>query len=53
MLGRQFDKAGVDEALAVVNDLFDRDWKEKAGQPKKAERAFETYTRMPNRKNLH
>ena len=53
MLGRQFEKSRVDEALAVVNDLFDRDWKEKAGQPKKADRAFETYTRTPNRKNLH
>ena len=53
MLGRQFDKSGVDEALAVVNDLFDRDWKEKASQPGKPERAFETYTRTPNRKNLH
>jgi hypothetical protein len=35
-----------------VNDLFDRDWKEKASQPQKPERAFETYTR-PARKHLH
>jgi hypothetical protein len=53
MLGRQFEKSRVDEALAVVNDLFDRDWKEKENQPRKPERAFETYTRTPNRKNLH
>jgi hypothetical protein len=32
--------------------MFDRAWKEKASQPKKPERAFETYTR-PSRKNLH
>jgi hypothetical protein len=36
----------------LVNALFDRDWKEKATQEKKPERAFETYTR-PSRKNLH
>ena len=53
MLGRQFEKSRVDEALVVVNDLFDRDWKEKASQPAKPERAFETYTRTPNGKNLH
>jgi len=34
------------------NDLFDRDWKDKASQQKKPERAFESYTR-PSRKNLH
>jgi hypothetical protein len=37
---------------ALVNELFDRDWKEKASKQKKTERAFETYTR-PSRKNLH
>ena len=52
LLGRQFDKDHVTEVIALVNDLFDRDWKEKASQPKKPERAFETYTR-PTRKNLH
>ena len=52
ILERQFDKRRVDEALALVNDLFDRDWKEKSAQPKKPERAFESYTR-PSRKNLH
>ncbi len=52
LLERQFDKSKSAEVLALVNELFDRDWKEKAAQPKKPERAFETYTR-PSRKNLH
>ena len=52
ILGRQFDKAEVAQVTALVNELFDRDWKEKASQEKKPERAFETYTR-PSRKNLH
>ena len=40
------------ELTALVNDLFDRDWKDKASREKKPERAFESYTR-PSRKNLH
>src|SRR3954465_2766061 len=52
ILARQFDKTKVGEVTALVNDLFDRDWKEKASQQKKPERAFENYTR-PSRKNLH
>ena len=52
ILGRQFDKAQVAQVSALVNELFDRDWKEKASQQKKPERAFESYTR-PSRKNLH
>ncbi len=52
LLERQFDKSKTAEVMALVNDMFDRDWKEKAAQPKKPERAFETYTR-PARKNLH
>jgi len=52
VLGRQFGKEEVAQVSALVNELFDRDWKEKASQPKKPERAFETYTR-PSRKNLH
>ncbi len=52
VLGRQFDKRRVDEALALVNDLFDRDWVEKKSD-KQQERAFESYTVAPNRKNLH
>ncbi|MDQ5850428.1 MAG: hypothetical protein M3544_15825 [Pseudomonadota bacterium] len=52
ILGRQFEKDKVGEVTALVNDLFDRDWKEKSTQQKKPERAFENYTR-PSRKNLH
>ena len=52
ILGRQFDKDKVGEVTALVTSLFDLDWKEKATQPKKSERAFESYTR-PSRKNLH
>jgi hypothetical protein len=52
ILGRQFDKPAVAQVTALVNEMFDRDWKEKASQQKKPERAFETYTR-PSRKNLH
>jgi uncharacterized protein DUF6806 len=50
ILGRQFDKAAVSQVTALLNELFDRDWKERA--QKKPERAFESYTR-PSRKNLH
>jgi hypothetical protein len=52
ILGRQFRKEEVGQVAALVNELFDRDWKEKASQQKKPERAFESYTR-PSRKNLH
>jgi hypothetical protein len=52
VLGRQFAKEEVAQVTALVNELFDRDWKEKASQEKKPERAFESYTR-PSRKNLH
>jgi hypothetical protein len=54
LLERQFDKAKTGEVTALVNQLFDRDWKEKAaaGVEKKPERAFE-YTTRPSRKNLH
>ncbi|MDH4189022.1 MAG: hypothetical protein OEW21_02295 [Betaproteobacteria bacterium] len=52
LLGRQFDKDRVSEVTTLVNDLFDRDWKDKQSQPPKPERAFETYSR-PSRKNLH
>jgi hypothetical protein len=52
LLGRQFEKNEVAQVTALVNELFDRDWKEKASKQKKSERAFETYTR-PSRKNLH
>jgi hypothetical protein len=52
ILGRQFDKERVAEATTLVNDLFDRDWKDRESKPKKPERAFESYTK-PSRKNLH
>ena len=52
LLERQFNKERAAEVVMLVNDLFDRDWKEKAAQPKQPERAFETYTR-PSRKHLH
>ncbi|MBV8032641.1 MAG: hypothetical protein JO035_14110 [Betaproteobacteria bacterium] len=52
ILGRQFGKAEIAQVTSLVNELFDRDWKERASQEKKPERAFETYTR-PSRKNLH
>ena len=52
VLARQFGKDEVAQVTALVNELFDRDWKEKASQEKKPERAFENYTR-PSRKNLH
>ena len=52
ILGRQFEKNEVAQVTALVNEMFDRDWKERASQQKKTERAFETYTR-PSRKNLH
>src|SRR5919112_4799718 len=45
ILARQFDKAKVAEVTTLVNDLFDRDWKDRASQEKKPERAFENYTR--------
>jgi alkylhydroperoxidase family enzyme len=52
LLERQFSKERISEVVLLINDLFDRDWKEKASQPKASERAFESYTR-PSRKNLH
>jgi hypothetical protein len=52
ILGRQFETADVAQVTALVNELFDRDWKDRASQEKKPERAFESYTR-PSRKNLH
>jgi hypothetical protein len=52
LLERQFDKERAAEVVMLVNDLFDRDWKEKATQSKQPERAFEAYTK-PSRKHLH
>jgi len=52
ILGRQFAKEDISQVAALVNELFDSDWKKRASQDKKPERAFETYPR-PSRKNLH
>jgi hypothetical protein len=52
VLGRQFGKDEVAPVTTLVNEMFDRDWKNKASQEKKPERAFEAYPR-PSRKNLH
>jgi hypothetical protein len=52
ILARQFGKGEVAEVTTLLNQMFDRDWKDKASQEKKPERAFESYTR-PSRKNLH
>ena len=52
LLARQFDKEKVSEVAAVVDRLFEQDWKERAAEAKNPERAFETATR-PSRKHLH
>ena len=54
ILERQFDKEKTAEVATLVNQLFDRDWKEKSSGVVKpqTERAFEYATR-PSRKNLH
>jgi hypothetical protein len=53
ILERQFDKEKSAEVATLVNQLFDRDWKEKAsGVKPQPERAFDYATR-PSRKNLH
>ena len=52
LLARQFSKERVAEVAAVVDRLFEQDWKEHATEEKKPERAFETATR-PSRKHLH
>ena len=52
LLARQFSKERVAEVAAVVDRMFEQDWKEHASDVKKPERAFETATR-PSRKHLH
>ncbi|MGH8688249.1 MAG: DUF6806 family protein [Burkholderiales bacterium] len=54
ILERQFDKEKTAEVTTLVNQLFDRDWKERSTgeKPAAAERAFE-YTTRASRKNLH
>lgn len=52
LLARQFSKERVAEVVAMVDGLFEQDWKEHGADMKKPERAFETATR-PSRKHLH
>jgi len=52
LLARQFSTERVTEVAALVDRLFEQDWKEHASDVKKPERAFETATR-PSRKHLH
>jgi len=52
LLARQFGKERVAEVAAMVDRLFEQDWKEHASDAKKPERAFESATR-PSRKHLH
>jgi hypothetical protein len=52
VLARQFGKAEVAEVIALVDRFFEHDWKQRATEDKKPERAFETATR-PSRKHLH
>jgi len=52
LLVRQFGKEQVAEAAALIDRFFEQDWKERATEARKPERAFETATR-PSRKHLH
>ena len=52
LLARQFGKEQVAEVTAVVDVLFEQEWKNRAAENKQPERAFETATR-PSRKHLH
>ena len=52
LLSRQFGKERVAEVAALVERFFELDWKERATEARKPERAFETATR-PSRKHLH
>lgn len=52
VLAREFDKERIAEVVALVNRFFDQDWKNRAAEPARPERAFETTTR-PSRKHLH
>ncbi len=52
LFARQFSKERVAEVVALVDRMFEEDWKEHAADAKKPERAFETATR-PSRKHLH
>ena len=52
LLARQFSKERVAEVAALVERMFEQDWKERGTETPKPERAFETATR-PSRKHLH
>ena len=52
LLARQFGKERVAEVAALVERMFEQDWKERGTETPKPERAFETATR-PSRKHLH
>jgi len=52
LLVRQFGKEQIAEVTALIDRLFEQDWKQRASQAQKPERAFETATR-PSRKHLH
>lgn len=55
LLSRHFDQNGVDEVVAVVNELFARDWTAKNGQPgaAKEKTASAQLLTPPGRKHLH
>jgi len=52
LLARQFGKEQIAEVTALVDRMFEQDWKLRADDAKKPERVFETATR-PSRKHLH
>jgi hypothetical protein len=52
LLARQFGKEQIAEVTALVDGLFEREWKNRSAEDKKPERAFETAAR-PSRKHLH
>lgn len=52
LLARQFGKEQIAEVTAVLDRMFEQEWKGRAVDEKKPERAFEIATR-PSRKHLH
>lgn len=52
MMLRHFDHQSVDEVVALVNDLFRREWEEQAGSEDFSEPAF-SGTVPPGRRHLH
>jgi hypothetical protein len=49
---RHFDHQSVDEVVALVNDLFRREWGKQSGSSDFSEAAFPN-TVPPGRKHLH